>query len=254
MVYRLFRSAYIGMSVTRAITMKTVPFLHRLDQDTVDYLNECGVRRTWPRHRCVFRAGDECTGLHIVLSGLVKLYRSNSTGREQIVLLEGDGSAISLAPLLDQGPQLATAETLKSTTTLFVPGDIVVQLFNDRDDMRAAIAVDLARRLRVAFGLLETIALKPVSARVATRIIELAGTQDALDGSRGFKLLLSQDEVAHVLGTSRESVARALGELRASGVIEQRGAHVRIVDPTALFEWSDLNNHESNATPLPTRT
>jgi CRP-like cAMP-binding protein len=114
--------------------------------------------------------------------------------------------------------------------------------------------VDLARRLRVAFGLLETIALKPVSARVATRIIELAGTQDALDGSRGFKLLLSQDEVAHVLGTSRESVARALGELRASGVIEQRGAHVRIVDPIALFEWSNLNNRESNTTPLPTRT
>ena len=251
MVYRLSRPSYIGMSLTSATTMKTVPFLQRLDQDTVDYLHECGVRRTWPRHRCVFRAGDECTGLHIVLSGLVKLYRSNSTGREQIVLLEGEGSAISLAPLLDAGPQHATAETLKTTTTLFVPGEIVLHLFNERDDVRSAIVVDLARRLRVAFGLLETIALKPVSARVATRILELAGTQDALDGSRGFKLMLSQDEVAHVLGTSRESVARALGELRASGVIEQRGAHVRIVDAAALFEWSNVNDQDSAATPTP---
>jgi CRP/FNR family transcriptional regulator len=231
--------------------MKTLPFLQRLDQETVDYLNECGVRRTWPKHRCVFRAGEECTGLHIVLSGLVKLYRSNAAGREQIVLLEGEGSAISLAPLMDQGLQHTTAETLKTTTTLFIPGQIVLQLFNDREDIRSAIVVDLSRRLRAVFGLLETIALKPVSARVATRVLELAGAQDALDGSRGFKLLLSQDQVAHVLGTSRESVARALGELRARGVIEQRGAHVRIVDPTALFEWSNTGDHTSNATPLP---
>jgi CRP/FNR family transcriptional regulator len=249
---------YIVTSITTTMTslpenerMKTTPLLHRLQPATSAALQEIGVRRTWARRRCIFRTGDACTGIHLVLAGLVKLFRSNASGREQIVLLEGEGSVLSLAPLFDRGEQLATAETLKPTTTLFVAGDEFLRFIRAHPDARDAVESEMARRLRLAFGLLETIALKPVSARVATRVFELAMAHDALEGTQQFRVLLSQDEMAHVLATSRESVARALAELRAHGVIEQRGAHIRVLDARALFEWSNVTEEDPTATPLP---
>lgn len=230
--------------------MTQLPFLQRLDTETVDLLRESGVKRNWSRRKCIFRKGDRCGGVHIVESGLVKLYRSNASGREQIVVLTGVGGVLTISPVLDRGEQPVTAETLKATTTTFVPAEAFIQLYQERPDLRDAVTLELTRRIRFMLGLLETIALKPVTARVATRLFELASAQDALEGSRNFRMLLSQDEVARVLGTSRESVARALGELRANGVIDQRGAHIRINDPQALFEWSNLTGPDPS-TPLP---
>lgn len=231
--------------------MKAVPFLDRMLPDSLEALHRAGIRRNWPRRRCIHRVGDECAGIHLVVSGLVKVYRSNPAGREQIVLLEGTGSVLSLVPVIDQGEQIATAETLKPSTTMFVSSETFLEMFRQRNDVRDAVAMELARRLRLAFGLLETIALKPVVARVATRILELATVHEALDGMKHFRLLLSQDELAHVLATSRESVARALAELRTHGIIEQRGAQIRVVDARALFEWSNVTDQEATTTPLP---
>ena len=234
--------------------MKSVSFLQRLQPETAELLHQAGVKRSWPRRACIFRVREPCTGIHLLLDGLVKLFRSSPGGREQIVLLEGAGSALTLAPVLDASDQIANAETLKASTTLFVPSDVFLQMFKERDDLRDAVVLDMARRLRMAFGLLETIALKPVIARIATRILDIAGSQDALDGSREFRMLLSQDELAHVLATSRESVARALAELRAQGIIEQRGAQVRILDAAVLLELSNVADQAATNTPFPAVT
>ena len=230
--------------------MVRTSFLQRLPPDVLDLLHEAGVQRSWSRRECIFRKDEPFSGLHFVLSGLVKLYRSNASGREQIVLLEGAGGVLTLVPLFDHGTQSVTAETLKSTTTLFVPVENFAQLYDQRDELREAVTLELARRLRLAQGLLETIALQPVTVRVATRLFELATIHEALDGAQPFRLLLSQDELARVLGASRESIARSLSELRTSGVIEQRGSQIRIADARALFEYSHLTGPEP-ATPLP---
>ena len=230
--------------------MNTTPFLDRLQPQTLELLRANGEQHSWSRRECILRKGDPSTGVYLLTSGLVKLYRSNSSGREQIVMLEGTGGVLSLAPLFDQGTQPHSAETLKASTTLFVASAAFMQIYERCRDLREAVVFELARRLRVMQGLLETIALQPVTTRVAVRLFELASAHGALDGTHGFKLLLSQDELAHVLGTSRESVARSLGELRADGVIEQRGSQIRVRDAQALFERSHLSSPDPT-TPLP---
>jgi CRP-like cAMP-binding protein len=230
--------------------MTRTSFLQRLQPATRDLLTQHAEEQRWSRRECIFRKGDVSTGVHLLTGGLVKLYRSSSSGREQIVLLEGAGSVLSLVPLFDEGTHSLSAEALKPATALFVLSDVFMQLHEQHRDLRAAVTSELARRLRLAQGLLETIALQPVTTRVAVRLLELAAAHAALDGSRTFRLLLSQDEMARMLGTSRESVARALGELRAHGVIEQRGSRIRVTDAQALFEWSHLSN-SGPVTPLP---
>lgn len=225
-------------------------FYTSLSDETRAVIAERGVSRKWPRSLTIFRIREECTGLHIIVDGLVKLYRSNTSGHEQIILLEGAGGVLTISPVLDQGPHLLSAETLKPTETLFLDRSDFLKMYSQHQDFRDAIVLELARRFRSAVSLLETIALKPVIARVATRLIDLASASDALDGSQPFRLLLSQEEMAHVLATRRESVARALADLRASNVIETNGSKVHILDPELLFKYSQLNSEDS-ATPLP---
>jgi CRP/FNR family transcriptional regulator, cyclic AMP receptor protein len=229
--------------------MKT-PFLMRLRPETIEEIEQYGVKRDWPRHTRIYRAGEPCTGLYLIKKGLVKLYRAAPDGRQQIILVEGAGGALGLVSMIDRGDQAASADTLKPTTTLFLSHDQFLHLQTQHADFRDGILMEMARRFRAAIGLLEAIALKPVSARVATRILELASAHDALDGSRTFRLLLSQDELAHALGASRESIARALGELRGVGIIDQTRSEIRVLDAQALFEWSRLAGAEPS-TPLP---
>jgi CRP-like cAMP-binding protein len=229
---------------------KRTPFLDRLSEETVADMERRSVRREWPRHASIYRVGEPCKGLHIILDGLVKLYRAAPDGRQQIILLEGNGSVLALTPVLDEGDQVVSADTLKPTVTLFLAREDVLHMHAEYADFRNAVILEMARRFRATVALLTTIALKPVPARVATRVLELASGNDALDGSKTFKLLLSQDELAHALGTSRESIARALAEMRAAGVIEQNRSSIRVIDPNALFDWSRQGGTDS-ATPLP---
>jgi CRP-like cAMP-binding protein len=216
----------------------TRPFMEQLSDDTISEIERRSISRAWPPHSPIFRVGDACAGLHFVVEGLVKLYRSNQNGQEQIVLLEGAGSVLTLAPAIDAQGHLASAQTLKATSTLFLPRRDFIDLHGTHADFRETVLSEMARRFRLTVALMETIALKPVAARVATRIIDIASANDALDGSKSFALMLRQEELARVLATSRESVARALAELRTNGVIEQRGSRIRILDPPRLSVWA----------------
>jgi CRP/FNR family transcriptional regulator, dissimilatory nitrate respiration regulator len=214
------------------------PFMEQLSGETVAEIEGRSVARAWAPNSSIFRVGDACAGLHFVVDGLVKLYRSSPSGQEQIVLLEGAGSVLTLAPAIDAQGHLASAHTLEATSTLFLPRQDFIELHATRPDFREAVLCEMARRFRITVALMETIALKPVAARVATRIIDIASANDALDGSKSFALMLRQEELARVLATSRESVARALAELRTHGVIEQRGSRIRILDPLRLSAWA----------------
>jgi CRP/FNR family transcriptional regulator, dissimilatory nitrate respiration regulator len=214
------------------------PFMEHLSSGTIAEIERRSIARAWPPHSSIFRVGDACEGLHFVVDGLVKLFRSNPSGQEQIVLLEGAGSVLTLAPAIDALGHLASAQTIKATSTLFLPRRDFIDLQATHADFRETVLAEMARRFRLTVALMETIALKPVAARVATRIIDIASANDALDGSKRFALVLRQEELARVLATSRESVARALAELRTNGVIEQRGSRIRILDPPLLSAWA----------------
>jgi CRP-like cAMP-binding protein len=229
---------------------KQSSFFSRLSPEATATASRLGIQRIWPRHANIFRTGDECAGIHIVLEGLVKLYRASATGKEQIVLLEGGGGVLTIVPVLDNGRHLASADTLKATTTLFLSTEHVLRLYREQETFRDLLVGELTRRFRLAVGLLETISLKPVSARVATRVMEVASSENALDGSQEFTMVLSQDELSHVLSTTRESVARAMAELRAAGVIEQNGSKIRVSDAEQLFDCSRQGTPEQS-TPLP---
>jgi CRP/FNR family transcriptional regulator len=92
--------------------------------------------------------------------------------------------------------------------------------------------------LRGVISLADSMALKTVPSRVAMLLLEEANRMQPDGIAREFRLKLTQEDVAGIVGATRESVSRALGQLRAAGVIEQHGARIRIVDAEGLGCWA----------------
>jgi CRP-like cAMP-binding protein len=190
------------------------------------------VVRSVPARRLLFRKGDPCPGLYVVVRGRVRILRANRDGKEQTLHEQGPGQALAEVPLFDGGPCPADARAEEPTQFLFLPRDDFEELYRSEPSIATAVIRDLGRRLRGAVRLIEKISLRDVPSRVGLTLLELAERED--DPSHPFTLPRTQGEMAAALATTRESVARALRTLREEGLIEQEGARVRIRDPQAL--------------------
>ena len=201
----------------------------------------CVVRQA-PARRLLFRMGDPCEGLWIVVRGRVRIYRANRSGREQVLHDQGPGQPLAEVPLFDGGPCPANARAEEDSELVFLPRADFELLYRTEPAIADAVIRDLGRRLRGAVRLIEKISLRDVPSRVGLTLLEFAAAApgpggvgaDGRDRARPFALPLTQTELAESLAATRESVARALRTLREEGLIEQEGAQVRIPDPEAL--------------------
>jgi CRP/FNR family transcriptional regulator len=130
---------------------------------------------------------------------------------------------------------VASAVAIGSTRVLFLPRAALLELCHRRPAVALALLETLARRMRRFAELARSLAFREVTQRVA-RHLEAAARGDgpALRRETSFELALTQEQLAARLGTVRELVARALGQLRRAGVIAQRRRRVTILDPVRL--------------------
>jgi CRP-like cAMP-binding protein len=192
------------------------------------------VIRTVASDTILFRRGEPCKGLYVVLSGTVRVYRASPDGREQVLHVQGAGQPLAEVPLMDGGPYPASARTTTETRILFLPRNDFEWLYQNHPEIADSVIRELVRRLRRMVRLVEKISLKDVPARVAATLLEYAEVDGVVTRGTEFRLPRTQEELAAELATTRESVARALSRLRREGIIDTRGARVRVVDPVAL--------------------
>jgi CRP/FNR family transcriptional regulator, cyclic AMP receptor protein len=222
------------------MTLDVLPFLRRvpifaeLDDDALNTVRERTVLRNVPKNGQLFREGEPCEGLFIIIDGSVKVYRSTPEGREQILNVEGPKRALAELPLFDGGPYPASARAAEDSVILFLPRDAFQWLYRSNPQIADAVIGDLSKRLRRLVQLVGKVTLKDVPARVAATLLEVASEAGAARDGGEFEIPVTQDDLANALATTRESVARAFGRLRNEGVIDQEGAKVRIRDLARL--------------------
>jgi CRP/FNR family transcriptional regulator len=164
--------------------------------------------------------GEECRGLYIIEAGRVRIYRTNPEGREQVLHIEGPGRAVAELPLFDGGSYPASAVTLEETRLVFLPRADFEYLYRTHPDIAHAIIRALGRRLRHLVHLTETLAFRDVAARLALLLVGYA-ERSGRHTPDGIELTLNrtQEELALEIGAARESVSRAMKQLRRKGLI-----------------------------------
>ncbi len=223
------------LAIDRKIELlQSLALFSKLSDSSLAAVVDRTSERSYPRGAMIFRKGETCHGLYVVLEGKVKIYRSSQDGREQVLHIEGPGDPLAELPLFDGGPYPASARTLADSRLLFLPLDAFQALYRQNPEVADAVIHDLGRRLRRLVRLVDRVSLKDVGARVATALIDYAEAAAAFRDGAVFLLPRTQEELAAELATTRESVARGLGRLRRAGIIVQDGPHIRILSVDRL--------------------
>jgi CRP-like cAMP-binding protein len=182
----------------------------------------------------LFREGEPCRGLYLVVEGTVRTYRANRDGQEQVYGVVGAGGSLVEVSLFDDGPYLASARVVESGRVLFLPFAEVQALYQSHPEVAQAVVRQLGVRVRSLAALVDRLALQDVPTRVAAAVLQFAGESSALRSGATFRLPRTQEALAAELGTTREGVSRALRSLRLAGVIRQQGSRIQVLDPEGL--------------------
>lgn len=212
--------------------LRGLPMFSALLEDSLERLAERCVTRSFPAGSVLFTTGEVCRGLYMVVEGRVRVFRTSPEGREQVLHVEVPGCAVAELPLLDGGSYPMSAVTLESSRLLFLPRPDFEHLYRTNAEVAGAVMEALGNRLRHMVQLVETLAFRDVAARLAMLLADYADRMgERMERGVILALQRTQDELSLEIGSARESVSRAWGQLKRQGLIEPLGAH-RVLIPS----------------------
>lgn len=189
----------------------------------------------YSRGETVFVEGEQGDTVFIVLSGKVKIGRRALDGRENMLSVMGPSDMFGELSLFDPGPRTATATVLTDARLASISHSALRPWITDRPEIAAQLLRVLARRLRRTNDALADLIFTDVPGRVAKALLSLAerfGTREG-DGIRVHHDL-TQEELAQLVGASRETVNKALADFGARGWMRVDSRAVTILDAERL--------------------
>jgi CRP-like cAMP-binding protein len=207
-------------------------FLGGLDQADLDAVVRAGRAVMHRPGETVLREGGPSTSVVFVTSGTVKLVKSAPSGRDVVLELRGPGEVMGDLGAIDGEPRSASAVALDRVDLVVLAASTFLDLTRSRPGVAQAMIATLVRRLREASGRQLELGSTDVVGRVCARLAQLC-TSHGQPSDDGVLLdrAISQQELADWCGSSRDSVVRALGELRQQGWIATGRQRVLVVEP-----------------------
>jgi len=209
------------------MVLKTVPLFAAFSDQQIAMLLNYVQHRSYPRNVYVMQAGDETDSLYVILSGKVKVVISDDQGREVILGFMGPQDFFGEMGILDDAPRSASVYTLEPCEMLRLSRTGFVSCIKENADVAMLVIRNLVRRLRDADRKIESLALVDVSGRVARLLIDMAQESD---GRLVVPRMPAKQEIARMIGASREMVSRVVKYLETRGLIRAERRSVAILD------------------------
>ena len=214
--------------------LRGVSFFKELSEETLELVAQRMVHRSAPAGTILFRKGEPARGVYLLVEGRVEIYRTTADGREQVLHSETPVESVAELPVFDEGDYPASGRTAEDSELYFLSRDDLQRLYHAHPEIADAVIRSLGRKLRKLVEVVEKVTLRSVPSRVAKTLLEFAEKAGTLKDGGSFDLSRTQSELAHELATSRESVARALGDLRQRRIILTEGRRVTISSVDSL--------------------
>ena len=183
----------------------------------------------------VFTENEPGDSLYIVMSGKVKLGRRSADGRQNLIAVMGPSDMVGELSLFDPGPRTATATAVTDARLARLKKTSLRPWLNNRPEIAEQLLRVLARRLRRTNDALADLIFTDVPGRVAKNLLQMAGRFGTRDG--GVLRVthdLTQEELAQLVGASRETVNKALADFASRAWLRLDGKSVIILDPERL--------------------
>ena len=211
--------------------VRQAPLFAALDDEAAEALRSTMTRVEVPRGETIFHEGDPGDRLYVIVVGKIKLGRASGDGRENLLAVLGPGEMFGELSLFDPGPRNATGTAVADTVLLGMGTDDLDEWLRGRPDVARHLLRALARRLRRTNEALADLVFSDVPGRVAKALLDLSErfgrpTDDGLRVAHD----LTQEELAQLVGASRETVNKALADFAARGWIRLEPRSVTILD------------------------
>jgi len=222
--------------------LRRVQIFNGLTETELQFLSERAVPRTYGKGEILFTEGDPCTGLFIIESGQVRIFKSSPNGREQILAVEGPGSSVAELPLFDGGTYPASTAAVSDAKVYFISKQDFHSLCLVHPQVPLKVLKVVGARLRKLVGIIEELSFTTVRSRLISVLVRRAKTGEKTREGIAIQLPPSNQELASEIGTVRELVSRNLSRLQAEDLIRMDAKTVIIPDLARL--QAELENSQ----------
>ena len=207
--------------------LKSVPMFAAFREDQLRTLAPVGMRRSVPRGSVVMAEGDPIDFLYIVISGRLKVMMGDADGKEVILSILGPGEIFGEMGLIDDGPRSASVIAIEPCELLSVSKRDFRKCMLQSYDTAMTVMRVLVRRLRAADRKIGSLAMLDVYGRVARLLLDMS---EEVNGQRVVAKRLPKQDIARMIGASREMVSLVMKDLEMSGYFEVRGSTIVLRD------------------------
>ncbi|ERH18599.1 MAG: Crp/Fnr family transcriptional regulator [Actinomyces graevenitzii] len=212
-----------------------IPLFERMSPEEREELRGMMSQTTLRRGEVLFNEGDSGDRLYILLTGKVKLGHTSVDGRENLLAVLGPGEVVGELTLFDPGPRSTTATAVATTELLALEHNQLMGFIDSHPTLAKDMLRALAVRLRRTNIALADLVFSDVPGRVAKALLDLAErfgapTEDGIHVPHD----LTQEELAQLVGASRETINKSLAEFVSRGWIRLEGRAVTLIDVERL--------------------
>jgi len=217
--------------------IRKAPIFTGLDAGAADALRASMNLVKLRKGQSLFKEGDDGDHLYVVSSGKVKLGTKSVDGRENLLMILGPGDMFGELSLFDSGPRTATATAVTDSKLLALGQDKVIPWVKEHPEVSLQLLARLASRLRRTNEVVGDLVFSDVPGRVAKALIDL-GVKFGDKRSEGLFVNhdLTQEELAQLVGASRETVNKALADFAQRGWLRLEARSVMILDYDRLLK------------------
>ena len=196
--------------------LREIPLLSRLDEKALGNLEKAAIKRAYPKNTILISKGDQSDQLFVVLKGKLKVSIADASGKEIIMSLLGAGDYFGEMAMIDGESRSATIMTTQASEVLTISRDDFHRTLMSSPELMFELLKVLARKVRIATDKLESLAFEDVYGRLVKLLIQLARPHEDVWIVED---RLTHQEIANMIGSSREMVTRILKALTSGGYI-----------------------------------
>jgi len=210
-------------------------FFCDLPKGSVEDLEKIKFASAFPQGAILFVEGQDVRGVYIICSGRVKLSTTSREGKTLILRIAEPGEVLGLHATVSGKPYELTAETLQPCQLDFIKRDDFQRFLQNHADACLNAAQHLSQNVQSAYEMIRSLGLShSVSEKLARLLLEWSSDGEATKDGIRIKISLTHEEIAQLIGTSRETVTRVLGEFREQHLAHLHGSTLLIQNKAGL--------------------
>lgn len=216
-----------------------ISFLKHCTPEQAEVVEQSKTCSTYKKGDFIFNESAIPLGVYCILSGVIKLVRTNLDGKEQILRFAQPGDVLGYRALIADEPLVSSAVCIEDSVACFIPKQIFLNII----DENTAISKDLMKALSHELGVVEervqSLAQKSVRERLAETLLFLHATFKSNNlGEDVIAITLPREDIANIVGTATETVIRLLSEFKSDKLIELEGKKIKLLEKAKLEKIS----------------